>query len=118
MSSESSMTLDRTEVRSDQQATSVAVAYAELKVEERTQMRRMLKEAANAVGGAWPTSELQAVAVSGARNLAIVSRTTTPVWAAVTWRTTFLERLRRSALSQFDGHDCDAITGLSGWIRG
>jgi hypothetical protein len=50
-------------------------------------MRRMLKEAANAVGGAWPTSELQAVAVSGARNLAIVSRTTTPVWAAVTWRT-------------------------------
>jgi hypothetical protein len=70
------------------------------------------------VGGAWPTSELHAVAVSGARNVALVSRTTTPVWAAVTWGTTFLERLRRSALSQFDGHDCDAITGLSARIPG
>jgi len=81
-------------------------------------MRRMLKEAADAVGGAWPKPEFHVVAVSGARNVAQVSRTTAPVWAAVTWGTTFLERLRRSALSQFDGHDRDAITGLSGWIGG
>jgi hypothetical protein len=81
-------------------------------------MRRMLKEAPDAVGGAWPKPELHVVAVSGARNVALVSRTTTPVWAPATWGTTFLERLRRSVLSQFDGHDCDAITGLSGWIGG
>jgi hypothetical protein len=81
-------------------------------------MRRMLKEAEDAVGGAWPRPELHVVAVLGSRNVAQVSRATAPVWAAVTWGTIFLERLRRSALSQFDGHDCDAITGLSGWIGG
>lgn len=79
-------------------------------------MRRMLNEATDAIGGAWPKPELHVVAVSGARNVAQVSRTTAPVWAAVTWGTTFLERLRGSALSQFDEHDCDAITGLSGHI--
>ena len=48
-------------------------------------MRRMLKEAVDAVGGKGGSlAELHAVAGSGAINLTIVCETTAPVWATVT----------------------------------
>jgi hypothetical protein len=55
-------------------------------LEERgTQMRRMLKEAEHAVSGAGgPPSELHAAAGSGRRNLAVISRTTAPLWTTIT----------------------------------
>ena len=50
-----------------------------------TQMRRMLKEAEYAAGGVGgPLSELHAPAASGDTSLAVVSRTTTPLWTTVT----------------------------------
>jgi hypothetical protein len=56
-----------------------------LKVEEETQMRRTMKEEIHAVGGpGGPLSELHAAAGSGARDFAVVLRTTAPVWTTVT----------------------------------
>jgi hypothetical protein len=50
-----------------------------------TQMRRMLKDAAYAEGEeGGPLSKIHAAAGSGTRSLAVVSRTTTPVWTIVT----------------------------------
>jgi len=62
----------------------------------------MLKDAAYAEGEeGGPLSKIHAAAGSGTRSLAVVSRTTTPVWTIVTWGTTFRERLRRTAVTQF-----------------
>jgi hypothetical protein len=61
------------------------VAVMRLKEEGRTQMRRMLNEAVDAVRGkGGELSELHAVAGSGAINLTAVCETTTSVWATVT----------------------------------
>jgi len=55
-----------------------------LEGEGKTQMRRMLKEAEYAVGGAGgPLSALHAAAGSAATNLAAASSTTAPVWTTV-----------------------------------
>ena len=61
-------------------------SVAAMRLEEGgTQMRRMLKETVDAVGGKGGSLvELHAVAGSGAINLTEVCETTTPVWAAVT----------------------------------
>jgi hypothetical protein len=58
------------------------VAVMHLEDEGRTQIRRMLKDAEDAMGGKGGSlSELHAVAGSGAINLTAVSETTTPVSA-------------------------------------
>jgi hypothetical protein len=64
-------------------------------------MRRTLKEAEYAGGGAGgPLSELHAAA-PGASSSAVASRTTGPLSIAVTCGTTSLKVLRRSAVTQF-----------------
>ena len=74
-------------------------------------MRRMLKEAVDAErGDGGLLSELHALAGSGIRNSAVISRTTRPLSTTVTCGTTFLETLSRSAVAQFVWHDCDTIT--------
>jgi hypothetical protein len=71
----------------------------------------MLKEPPRAVGGAGgPLSALHVAAGSGATNLAAASRTTAPAWTTVNGERTFLETLRRSAVTQFVWHDCDTTT--------
>ena len=76
-------------------------------------MRRMVKEAAYAEKGSGGLlSKSHDAAGAGDRTLAVISRTTAPVWTEVTWGTTFREAARRSAVTQFFQQDCDANTGL------
>jgi hypothetical protein len=84
-------------------------------------MRRMLKEVAGAQGGdGGLSSELHALAGSGIRNSAVVFRVTRTLSTAVTCGTTFLATFSRSALPQFDRHDCETNIGLiastPGWF--
>ena len=84
-----------------------------LEAKRKTQMRRMLKEAADEGGGdGGLLSELHALAGSGIWNSAAISRTTGPLSTTVTCGTTFLETARRSAVTQFGWHDCDSNSGL------
>ena len=84
-----------------------------LEGEGKTQMRRMLKEAADAEGGdGGLLYELHVLGRSGIRNSAVISRTTRPLSTTVTCGTTFLERARRSAVTQSGWHDCDSNSGL------
>jgi hypothetical protein len=90
-----------------------ALAMRLLEGEKKTQMRRIEKDAAragNRTGG--PLSKLHAAVKSGARNSAAVSRTTAPLRTTVTCGTTFLQTLRRSAVTQFVRHDCDINIAL------
>ena len=82
-------------------------------------MRRMLKEAADAEGGdGGLLSELHAFAGSNIRNSTVVSRATESRPTTVTCGTTFLETLSRSAVTQFDRHDCETNIGLMASIPG
>ena len=84
-----------------------------LEGERKTQMRRMLKEAADAErGDGGLLSALHALAGSGIRNSAVISRTRGPLSTTVTCGTTFLKTLSRSAVPQFDRHDCETNIGL------
>src|SRR6266704_6507508 len=77
--------LDRREVHGQAvDIKSLLWLYLCLEGKGETQMRRMLKDAPRAVGGAGgPLSALHAAAGSGATNLAAASRTTAPAWPTV-----------------------------------
>jgi hypothetical protein len=76
-------------------------------------MRRMETDAARARDGAGgPLSKPHAAVKAGAKNSAVRSSTTAAVWTTVTRGTTFLEALRRAALTQLVWHDCETITIL------
>ena len=82
-------------------------------------MRRMEKDAARAGGRAGgPLSKPHAAMKSGARNSAVVPKTTALPRTTVTWGTTFLLSLRRFAVTQFVWHDCDINTTLMASIPG
>ena len=71
-------------------------------------MRRILKEAGDAEGGEGGLlSELHALARSGINNSAVVLRTTGPLSTTVACGTIVLETFIRSAVTQFDRHDCE-----------
>ncbi len=90
-----------------------ALAMRLLEGDGRTQMRRMLKEPVYAEGEyGGLVSEVHAAPGSGARNSAVVSRTTAPLRTTVTCATIFLQTLRRSAVTQFVRHDCDINIAL------
>ena len=90
------------------------VAIPWLEGEAETQMRRMEKAAACAGGGAGgPLSKPHTAVKSGARNSAVVLRTTALLRTTLTSGTTFLQTLRRSAVTQFVWHDCDTNTALT-----
>jgi hypothetical protein len=100
--------LDRREIRSEAIDLKALLWLRLLEEEGKTQRRRTLNEAANAEhedGGL--VSELHALAGSGITKSALVSRMTSPLSTAVTCGTTFLETFSRSAVTQFDRHDCE-----------
>ena len=71
-------------------------------------MRRMENDAPRAGGGAGgPLSKPHVALKSGARNSVVVPRTTALLRTTVTGGTTFLQTLRRSAVTQLAWHDCD-----------
>ena len=109
---------DRSEVRTTEQSTSTRCsAMPVLEGQVETQMRRMLKEAADAEDGGL-LSELHAFPGSGVGSSALISGRTVPVWIAVTCGITFLETFRRSALTQSARHDWDTSSGLSASTSG
>jgi hypothetical protein len=77
-------------------------------------MRRMLKDALHTEGEyGGPLSKPHAAVKSGARNAVEVRRTTALLRTTVTWGTTFLQTLRRSAVMQFVWHDCAIKTAFT-----